>query len=111
MRGHVGATAAELPDRAVGLPDVMSGSHWKAALGLELMSHSWDVQRVLKGKVSVLQMDPQKSVPPSSPRPALSAKRTEEENSAANEAGKRPRSQPRRGRLCFKLAHAVPSHC
>lgn len=80
-------------------------SHWEAALGLALISlHSCDVQRVLKGRVSILQMDPQKIVPPSSPRPATSAKQSPEEPSAASRAGQRPRSQRRLGMLCFKLA-------
>lgn len=38
-------------------------SHWKAAPHLALTSlHSCDVQRLLKGRVSILQMDPQKIV-------------------------------------------------
>lgn len=46
-------------------PGEMQGSHWKAALSLELTSvHSCDVQRVLKGRVSILQTDPQKIMLP-----------------------------------------------
>lgn len=43
----------------------MLGSCWKAALGLELTSlHSCNVQRILSGRVSILQTDPQQIVPP-----------------------------------------------
>lgn len=39
----------------------MQRTRWKAALSLELTPvHSCDVKRVLKGRVSILQTDPQK---------------------------------------------------
>lgn len=77
--GTLEPQAAEFPHKAMGVTRDTEVS-LEVALGLAFISlHSYDVQRVLKGRVSILQMDPQKTASPSSPPPATSAKHSPKE--------------------------------